>query len=203
LEPLEVPFVYEAMAKYPWLARHIHSPLQSGSDDILKKMGRPYGREQYKEIIQTMLQNIPDLALGTDVLVGFPGETEEDFAQTYSLIEELPFSYLHVFPYSPRPGTKAALMPGQIPERIKTQRVKALKSLDKTKRQGFLLTQINRPHRALTENSVDSLGRIRVLTDSYIRAVWTDPQKPRLGTFVKVRLKLPADDGSLPEAGFW
>ena len=95
--------------------RHFHIPLQSGDPEILKRMGRPYSPEFFGELVQKIRAMMPDAAIGADVLVGFPGETEAAFTNTYSLIEGLPVSYLHVFPFSARPGTAAYEFPDPVP----------------------------------------------------------------------------------------
>jgi threonylcarbamoyladenosine tRNA methylthiotransferase MtaB len=108
------------------LCSHLHIPLQSGDDTILKSMRRNYTRHQYLDVVQRAINAIPGLGLGADVIVGFPGETEEAFENTRNLIEQLPFSYLHVFPYSPRRGTEANQFKDDVPGNIKKQRSKIL-----------------------------------------------------------------------------
>ena len=111
------------------IAKHLHLPLQSGSNNILKKMGRHYTREQFIKRVSEIKEVIPEIALTTDVIVGFPGESEEDFLDTYNLLKELGFYQLHVFPYSVRKGTRAASLPDQITPDIKADRVKRLLEL--------------------------------------------------------------------------
>ena len=111
------------------IAKHLHLPLQSGSDNVLKMMGRKYTREQFINRVKEIKAEVPDVALTSDVIVGFPGESEEDFMNTYKLLEELGFYQLHVFPYSVRKGTKAAELPNQISPKIKSERVKRLLDL--------------------------------------------------------------------------
>jgi len=113
------------------IAKHLHLPLQSGSNNILKKMGRHYSREQFIKRVNEIKEVIPDIALTTDVIVGFPGESEADFLDTYNLLKELGFYRLHVFPYSVRKGTKAASLPDQITPDVKAERVKRLLDLSK------------------------------------------------------------------------
>jgi threonylcarbamoyladenosine tRNA methylthiotransferase MtaB len=203
LEPLEVPLAWTALTEYGFLAPHIHAPLQSGSDKLLKAMGRPYTSDTYRQIILDLVGQTDNLALGTDVLVGFPGETDEDFALTCRFLENLPYSYLHVFPYSSRPGTQAASWPGQVSSHLKKERVLALKELDQKIRAKFLLTQYPLKHLALLDNSADSEGRWKVLTGSYVRAVWADKEMPTPGTLNYVRLSPPGKPGCLPEARLW
>ena len=108
------------------IAKHLHLPLQSGSNTVLKAMGRKYTREQFINRVKEIKQEVPDVALTSDVIVGFPGETDEDFMDTYHLLEECGFYQLHVFPYSVRKGTKAADLPNQISPKVKAERVKRL-----------------------------------------------------------------------------
>jgi threonylcarbamoyladenosine tRNA methylthiotransferase MtaB len=125
LEPLEIsPLLLEIMAGHRQICRHLHVPLQSGSDRILALMNRRYDRKYYRDLILRVADKIPGIAIAADVMVGFPGETEADFAETENLLETLPIFSLHVFKYSPRPGTKAALMKPVINEQIKPNAVK-------------------------------------------------------------------------------
>ncbi|MBE6136745.1 MAG: tRNA (N(6)-L-threonylcarbamoyladenosine(37)-C(2))-methylthiotransferase MtaB [Erysipelotrichaceae bacterium] len=113
------------------IAKHLHLPLQSGSNNVLKKMGRKYTREEFINRVKEIKKKVPDVALTSDVIVGFPGETEEDFMDTYNLLKELGFYQLHVFPYSVREGTVAASLPDQISPKMKNERVKRLLELSK------------------------------------------------------------------------
>ena len=111
------------------IAKHLHLPLQSGSNNVLKNMGRKYTREEFISRVKEIKEQVPDVALTSDVIVGFPGESEEDFMDTYNLLKELGFYQLHVFPYSIRKGTRAADLPNQIPPSVKAERVKRLMDL--------------------------------------------------------------------------
>jgi tRNA-2-methylthio-N6-dimethylallyladenosine synthase len=106
------------------VSHHVHMPLQSGSDRILKAMNRNYRREKYLGIIAALKERVPDMAITTDIIVGFPGETEEDFAQTLDVLERVRFDSSYSFVFSPRPGTVAATLPGQLPEEEKMRRLK-------------------------------------------------------------------------------
>jgi threonylcarbamoyladenosine tRNA methylthiotransferase MtaB len=132
------------------MAHHFHIPLQSGSARILRAMYRPYTPQYYSELVARIHARIPDAAIGADVMVGFPGETDEDFIATYRLIEESPLTYLHVFPYSSRPGTVAADLPNHIPEHVSRFRSKALRSLIAQKNEAFRRTMIGREIEVLT-----------------------------------------------------
>jgi threonylcarbamoyladenosine tRNA methylthiotransferase MtaB len=138
IEPLEVaPELIDIVALHPRMARHFHIPLQSGSDRILRAMYRPYTAAYYSALITRIHSCIPDAAIGADVMTGFPGETDGEFQATYRLIEDSPLSYLHVFPYSSRPGTIAADLPNHVPEHVSRFRAKALRELIARKNEAF------------------------------------------------------------------
>lgn len=117
------------LTQYPQVARHLHIPLQSGSRTVLERMNRKYTKEAFLVSLRKIKEAIPDIALACDVIVGFPGETEDEFLETLNFIEECGFNYLHVFPYSPRPNTVASKMENQVPSNIKKERVNRLISL--------------------------------------------------------------------------
>lgn len=145
IEPTTVPIaLLELMAASTKLCHYLHLPLQSGDDGILQAMNRRYGVREYEELVQQALALMPDLGLGTDLMVGFPGEDEDVFANTLKTAERLPFSYFHVFSYSSRPGTAAARLGDQIPIPIIRQRSKQLAALSRTKRIAFYQSQIGR-----------------------------------------------------------
>jgi len=121
--------VIEVLKKSNKIVRHLHIPLQSGSNTVLKRMRRKYTMELFAERLNKLREALPGLAITSDVIVGFPGETEEEFMETYNFIRDYRFSELHVFPYSKRTGTPAARMPDQIPEEVKNERVHRLISL--------------------------------------------------------------------------
>src|SRR5919202_567144 len=118
--------VIAAMAECTAVCEHAHLPLQSGSSRILKLMRRTYGRERYLRLVAEMRSAIPDLALTTDIIVGFPGETEADFAETLEVVQEVGYDGAFTFVYSPRRGTEAARMPDQVPEDVKRERIQRL-----------------------------------------------------------------------------
>jgi threonylcarbamoyladenosine tRNA methylthiotransferase MtaB len=138
IEPLEVTEdIISLVANHPLMAHHMHVPLQSGSPRVLRAMRRPYLPDYYASLIEQVHCRVPDAALGADVMVGFPGETDDEFMETYHLIEDSPLTYLHVFPYSARPGTASAKLPGQIPEHVARFRGKALRDLIGRKNEAF------------------------------------------------------------------
>ena len=138
------------IAGSPRLAPHFHVPLQSGSDRILRAMHRWYRAAHYAERVKRIRQISPDAAIGADVIVGFPGESDEDFHATFELIEQLPFTYLHVFSFSARPGTEGAKLGETVPETAIRERARALRALARKKSSEFRATQAERVLRALT-----------------------------------------------------
>ena len=125
------------MAESGRIAKHVHAPLQSGSDGVLRRMHRKYRPRHYADRVQKARAWMPDAAVGADVMVGFPGETEAEFEETFQFIDSLPFTYLHVFTYSARPGTPAATAPGQVPMPIRKERNKRLRELAERKNLAF------------------------------------------------------------------
>jgi threonylcarbamoyladenosine tRNA methylthiotransferase MtaB len=148
------------------VARHAHVPLQSGSDRVLRMMHRRYRPWHYEDRIRRIRETMPEAAIGADVMVGFPGESEEDFEQTRAFIERLPFTYLHVFTYSSRPGTPSAGMPEQVPVQKARERNRVLRELAARKKRVFQEGFVGRTVRALTLTQV-SQGRTEALTDNY------------------------------------
>jgi len=153
------------------MARHLHMPLQSGSDRILAAMHRWYRAEHYARRAELAREWLPDAAIGADVIAGFPGETQEDHQATLSLIESLPLTYLHVFSFSSRPGTAAAEMRNQVPEQVIARRARELRALGEKKKAAFRTAQTGCATRALTLNrsGEDSSGPwTRALSSNYL-----------------------------------
>ena len=154
----------------PRLCRHLHLPLQSGCDATLQRMRRRYTTSRYADWIATARRLIPDLAVTTDIIVGLPGETAQEFAASLSFAEKMEFARLHVFKYSPRPGTAAAEMPGQVPYAEKKRRSEAMLDLARESRQRFWLKFLGRRVNVLWETRVgDDQQAWSGLTDNYIR----------------------------------
>jgi threonylcarbamoyladenosine tRNA methylthiotransferase MtaB len=158
------------------IAKHAHVPLQSGSDRILRRMHRRYRPWHYEDRIQRIHAAMPQAAIGADVMVGFPGETDEDFEQTRALIERLPFTYLHVFTYSSRPGTPSAEMPDQIPVQRARERNRILRELAAGKKRSFQEQFLGATLRALTLTQIAD-GRTEALTDNY-QKLWLRSELP-------------------------
>jgi threonylcarbamoyladenosine tRNA methylthiotransferase MtaB len=210
IEPLGVDdrLLGVACAASERLARHFHLPLQSGSDTVLQRMRRPYNAERYARIVSSIAERFPDAALGADVIVGFPGETEEEFDQTLELVDQAPLTYVHVFSYSDRPGTAAARMGPKVHPDVIHERGRRLRDLGARKNRAFHKRQFGwvLPALVLKERSED--GRLTALTDNYMEALLEGPDE-MMNSFVKVRLAnlredlrweaefLPAEGGKL------
>ena len=162
------------------IAPHFHLSLQSGSDRILTLMRRGYDLASYQKVVDFILSRRPESAIGTDLIVGFPGEKEEDFMATLRAVREIPFAYLHVFPYSDRPRTPASGMKDKVSHRVIKERVEVLKSLDEELRRAFRLKNRGRTLRGIV------LGNGKILTENYIEVVDRNGHKP--GDMVRVVL---------------
>ncbi len=156
------------VASSPRIAKHAHVPMQSGSDRILRAMHRKYRPWHYCEKILKIRAAMPTAAIGADVMVGFPGETDADFEETRRMIEDLPFTYLHVFTYSARPGTPAASLPNQVPVRVARERNRILRELASRKKLAFLKSFIGKTIQAITLNVFDG-EYTEALTDNYFK----------------------------------
>jgi threonylcarbamoyladenosine tRNA methylthiotransferase MtaB len=197
IEPLEV--TDELMAclrESTVLCRHLHIPLQSGDDRILAAMGRHYDREFFRERIERLVTEIPDLAIGVDVMAGFPGEGDHEFQNTMALLRELPVAYLHVFPYSERPGTEAAGMPGKVEERVRAARAAALRDLGLAKREAFVKRLSGSRQVVLVEESRDrKTGRLKGFTGNYIPVCLQGGGRSMMNRFVDVVIE--SDDAGI------
>ncbi len=169
IEPQDITEDFVAlMAGSPRLAPHFHVPLQSGSDSILRAMRRWYRTEHYAERIHIIRRRLPEAAIGADVIAGFPGETPEDFRATLGLIERLPLTYLHVFSFSPRPGTPATSLGEALPRSTVLSRARALRSLGREKTTAFRTSLVGRVLRALTLRR-QGPSWTEALTGNYLR----------------------------------
>ncbi len=169
LEPLEISTALLNLIKQrPNIQPHLHIPLQSGHDDVLKRMNRGYTTDQFKEIIDLCHSHIPGISIGIDILAGFPGETDEQFEIAKTFLQSLRFSYLHVFPYSKRPGTVAAEFPDQTLKSQKDKRVADLLSLSDLKQSEFNRNHLGQSRLTLIEKNRDKEGRLKGFTDNYI-----------------------------------
>jgi len=172
---------------------HFHIPLQSGSNDILKAMRRRYMRELYVDRVKKIKQVMPHACIGVDVIVGFPGETEEHFLETYNFLSKLDISYLHVFTYSERANTVAASLDQVVPKNIRTKRSKMLRGLSAKKRRAFYESQIGATRKVLFE-SENKAGYIHGFTDNYVKV--KTPWNPEfVNTLHNIELTKIDDDG--------
>lgn len=177
LEPTEISDeLLRLMAESESLMPYLHIPLQSGDDQILSRMNRRYTAAVFREVIEKSVQQVPGVAIGIDVLVGFPGEDEAAFQQTYDLLESLPVAYLHVFPYSKRPGTVAASMRGQVLKKVKEERVALLRELDHKKRNAFYSRHLGVVHKVLAENRNNRHQLMKGFTENYIPVYFESPE---------------------------
>ncbi|MEQ8906146.1 tRNA (N(6)-L-threonylcarbamoyladenosine(37)-C(2))-methylthiotransferase MtaB [Ekhidna sp.] len=167
--------VIEFVAQSKRFVPHFHIPLQSGSDNILKKMNRRYLSDLYQSRVEKIKTLMPDCCIGVDVIVGFPGETEEEFLTTYNFLNELDISYLHVFTYSERPNTKAVDMNGVVDQGVRNERSKMLRGLSEKKRRFFYERQLGKDFEVLFEEDIqdarlsDGQGIMHGFTENYVR----------------------------------
>ena len=160
----------ELVASSPRVAKHTHVPMQSGSDRILRRMHRKYRPWHYQEKVEKIRSAMPAAAIGADVMVGFPGESDEDFEETRRMVEELPFTYLHVFTYSARPGTRAATMPNQVPVHVARERNRILRDLAAAKKLAFMRSLVGMRIEAITLKADSSQADVTdSLTDNYLK----------------------------------
>ena len=194
VEPLDwTDELLELMAASPRIARHVHAPLQSGSDAVLKRMYRRYRASQYEDRLRRASSLLPDAAFGADIMAGFPGETGEEFDQTRQLIERLPFTYLHVFTYSRRSGTRADAMPAQVHGRVARERNRVLRELAARKNLEFRRRMVGR---AL---SVITLEDGSALSDNYLKVFFEGPPPPA-NRILDARITAVAAGGLLARA---
>ncbi len=169
IEPNELaPGWVDRVAGNGIFCRHFHLPLQSGDPGILRRMGRPYDPDLFAERVHAIRARIPDAAIGTDVLVGFPGESEAAFANTLEVVDSLPLTYLHVFPFSPRKGTPAFGFPGRVAPEVLKDRCRRVRRLGQEKRAAFLARQVGRELEVLVEHRRDrQTGMLKGVSTNY------------------------------------
>ena len=168
---------------------HFHIPLQSGDDRILKKMHRPYTSSFFIDLIVKIKDHVSDAAIGVDILIGFPGETEKAFENTYSIIEKLPVTYLHVFPFSPRPGTPAGKYPQKVPQKTIKARCEKMRRLGNEKKRIFYGTFIGKTVKVLIEGKREkATGLLKGITSNYI-PVHVVGKDDLFNTLVQVKIK--------------
>jgi threonylcarbamoyladenosine tRNA methylthiotransferase MtaB len=176
------------IAESPKIAQHLHICLQSGDDEILRRMRRHYDVESYRDLIARVMARMPQCGLGSDMLVGFPGETKAHFERTYQVVESLPLSYLHVFSYSSRPGTPAAKYPDQVHPIAKKERSQRLRALGQAKKRAFAERFLGNTVDILLEGKRDKVRQLLSgLTENYIR-VHVDAPQSLVNQLLPVRL---------------
>jgi threonylcarbamoyladenosine tRNA methylthiotransferase MtaB len=170
IEPKEIDEdLAEMVASEPWLCKHFHIPLQSGDDVILKRMNRKYSSQEFANLVEMIYSRIPLAAVGVDVMAGFPGEDESAFHNTFALVRDLPISYLHVFPFSPRRGTPAASFSDRVNEKNIKERAERLRILGQEKRQSFYRSCLGKELLVLAEGwETKEKKRIRGFTENYV-----------------------------------
>lgn len=176
------------MAASPRIAQHVHAPLQSGSDRILRRMHRKYRPRHYADRVTKARAWMPDAAIGADVMVGFPGETDADFEETRAFIDALPFTYLHVFTYSARPGTPAAELPDQVPMPVRKERNRILRELAAAKNLAFRRAMVGRTLSVVTLHDDHA-----ALSSNYLKVRLAQPAEPN--QLIDVRIAAVDADG--------
>ncbi|MBL4939860.1 MAG: tRNA (N(6)-L-threonylcarbamoyladenosine(37)-C(2))-methylthiotransferase MtaB [Lutibacter sp.] len=183
----------EFVAQSKSFVPHFHIPLQSGSDELLKLMKRRYGRDIYTNRVNAIKKNMPNACIGVDVIIGFPGETDELFLETYTYLNQLNISYLHVFTYSERPNTEAIDMNGVVPQKVRNKRSKMLRGLSVKKRRAFYESQLENELTVLFENE-NKEGFIHGFTENYVKV--KTPWNPELvNTLQHIKLTKIEEDG--------
>lgn len=175
LEPVELDEeMLQVFQRHNNLLPHLHIPLQSGDSGVLQRMNRRYDAEQFRQVIEQAHKDLPRAAIGVDVMVGFPGEDEAAFHNSYELLASLPISYLHVFPYSRRPGTRAASLADQVPGQVKTARARKLQELSSKKKKAFYQRFVGQSLSVLAETK-NKEGLMRGYSDNYIPILFKAP----------------------------
>ncbi|MGB9867857.1 MAG: tRNA (N(6)-L-threonylcarbamoyladenosine(37)-C(2))-methylthiotransferase MtaB [Bacillota bacterium] len=197
VEPLDVhERLIEVMAKGGKVCHHLHLPLQSGSDEVLRRMNRKYDTDYFRKLVRRIREAMPDVGITTDVMVGFPGETEEQFLETMEFVRECAFSRLHVFRFSPRPGTPAAQMPDQVDLEVKGQRASAMISLGRELSLSFASRFVGRVLDVLVEEERAEDGGLSGFTGNYIRVSFPGGDE-LVNRVVPVEILVPGDKISL------
>lgn len=189
IEPREIsPALIDFIADNDWLCRHVHIPLQSGDDNVLSKMKRPYTRAFFRDLVERIHAVLPTAAIGVDTLIGFPGETEAAFENTYALICDLPVTYLHVFPFSPRKGTRAATFTNPVDIKTITTRCRKMRDLGRRKKRQFYASAIGCRERVLVEGKQDPVTQcFKGWTSNYVPVLLRETDVSE-NTLVSVRL---------------
>lgn len=188
IEPMELTDGIIDLARRKIVRPHFHLPLQSGDDGILRLMRRPYTAGQYAKIVNKVHDALPLAAIGADVMAGFPGETEAAFQNCLDLIEKLPVTYLHVFPFSPRKGTDANSMPGKVPPPVLKERTAVLRGISRKKRADFQAGLVGAELEICVEGPSSAPGEWKGITENYVAAVFECHGRLKPGSTVKGRI---------------
>jgi len=199
LEVLELtPPLVAAVAGHPRMANHLHIPLQSGDDGVLRRMGRRYTADQYRQALADLRRAAPLVSISTDVIAGFPGESDPSFEATEAFVEEAEFSRLHAFPFSPRPGTEAADLDGTVPDSVKTLRMARLVEAGRRSARAFRGRFVGHTLEVLVERVGETRAgsELRGLSSEYIPVRFPGPAS-RIGEVVSVTIADEDQDGLL------
>lgn len=201
LEPWDLPKDFATLWQSPRLMPHLHLPLQSGCDATLKRMARRCMVKSYKKLVDSIRANVPDVSITTDLIVGFPGETDEEWNQTMATVESIGFSDMHIFTYSPREGTKAASLPDKVPHDVAKKRSKAMHAMANDMKQAFLKKNLDTMRSVLWEKQTvdqDGFSILSGYSDNYFRARRRVKSSSDFrGTVEGLRVKSYSDNGQL------
>lgn len=184
------------------LCRHLHLSLQSGCTTVLRRMRRPYTAEQFAAMVELARRKIPGVGITTDVIVGFPGESDAEFQESLAFVERMQFSRIHVFTFSAREGTLAARLPLQVPERVKEERARAMQQVAEASLRGFAARFVGQTVNVLYEERVAASGEWQGYSDNYIRLV-TPCEADLTNRIVPTRIIEPTADGARGEIAVW
>jgi len=186
----------EGLGRWRGICAHFHVPLQSGDEEILRRMHRPYGPKDFSEVILELRHLCPTASLGSDVMAGFPGESPAQFRNTLEFIEKMPLTYLHVFPYSPRPGTQAARWPGRITGTELKRRTQTLRDLSRHMRMRFHSQFLKKTLEVLVEGQEKGEnGWFQGTTDNYLKVRFSAPQRLTTGARIWVKIHEVSENG--------
>ena len=198
IEPQEFNTGFLDLIERGSLCPHLHIPLQSGSNTILRKMNRGYTTEFYEQLINTIITGNPDISIGTDLIVGFPGESDNDFNDTVKLIKRSPLSYIHVFPYSRRPDTRASLFAGQVSEKIKKERVNTVIEISNNHKLSYMKRALGKTLNVIVEDNKSINGYFRAISENYLK-VFVRTSEIHAKKIIKVKVISLTDDGLVAE----
>ena len=200
VEPWDLPDNFWTLFENSRLMPHLHLPLQSGADSVLRRMARRCSTADFQQLIEQARQRVPNFCATTDIIVGFPGETDNEWQQTLAFVEQMQFSHLHIFSYSPRPGTKAAELPGRIDREVQKQRSQSLHNLGQKLKQTNQQAYLGQEFSVLIENKTETSEKGQAIwngyTPNFLRVAVQAPAGMTLENCIrKVRLEALSDTG--------